>query len=503
MGGNQMKTRIVITFIIWTLSSTAINADWVEARSENFTFVGKTSERKAATIVRELEEYRAIIFKILNLDPIPEMVPVKIYGVKSSKAITKMTGRVNAAGVYLTTFGGPVFVLDISGNFSKNSAARKIAYHEYTHHLVDTYTNTVYPTWFNEGFAEYLSTFKVDKKGVVKVGLPDKDRAYSLASYGWMDMEAFLGAIRGYPFENKKTRKIAVTQSQFYAQSWLAVHYIYSTEEYAEKLDAYLEAIAQESMSKTAFNDAFGVTPKEFGGILGKYFKQNQYLYRSIKLATSDRNHAVETRKLTKSEAYFHRGEATRHFRNGKTAQKLIDEYYNKSVKAGDAPLAEIEASRAFIAIENGDEETALKNIDLALKKQPNNSRILRIAGHIYLDLYVNQNTASDLSQIKRARSFLKKSMRANPRNITAHFDYVSTYAVTNDKISRQAIHSALECASYYKGRNFIDSNLRIAEVFVRENKFEDAQPLLEKAIIWSISPEARSYAQELLERTS
>jgi tetratricopeptide (TPR) repeat protein len=496
-----MGIRIIAAAIIWTMGAVAAHADWVEARSENFIFVGKTSEKKAKTILRELEEYRTIIFKVLGIDVIPEMVPVRIYGVKSSNTIEKMTGQIRAAGVYRTTYEGPVFILDISGDFSKNSDARQIAYHEYTHHLVATYSNTVYPRWFDEGFADYLSTFEVDENGAAKVGLPQKDRVYSMAHHGWMDMKTFLGAIRRYPYENVKSRQRSIDQSRFYAQSWLTVHYINSTPEYRDKLDAYLEAIAQTSVSSTVFEDTFGITPEDFSDVLLKYLKKNQYLYRTITLSENDRNAQVQSRKLSKSEAYFHRGEAVRHFRNDEAGQKRGEKYYQKAATTNNVLLAQIEASRAIIAIELGDEETALKNINLALDRKTGDSRVLRIAGHVYLDLYVNKETPSNMGQIKKARTFLKRAMRANPRNITAHFDYVSTYSATSDNVSKQALYSALECAGYYKSRNFVDSNINVAMVLMRKDRHAEAQALLEKAVMWSRSSENRIYAKQLLKQ--
>ena len=91
--------------------------------------------------------------------------------------------------------------------------------------------------------------------------------------------------------------------------------------------------------------------------------------------------------------------------------------------------------------------------------------------------------------------------MRANPHNMQAHYDYVSTYGAANDRASGQAVYSAGECAYYYKGNNFIDSNLILAEVLLKNDRFEDARTMLEKAAIWSLSDDIRAHAKQILNR--
>jgi len=483
-------------------------ADWVEARSENFIFTGDTSEKKAALIVNELEEYRSILFKALNLKGIdPEVIPVRIYGVKSGKTLSeikKLTGFSNAAGLYTTTREGPSFLVNISGSFSKNSPARQITYHEYTHHIISTYSNRVYPRWYDEGYADYLSTFQIDKKGVVKIGLANENRALALAraqqKASWLDMDILTNSIRNYPWGRGKSLKTTNTQTQFYAQSWLAVHYIVSNKDYAHKVKDYLSAVNQADAPDNVFETSFGISPDDFGELLKDYFKKNKYKAIAIKLADSDRNYDIKTRRLTKGEANFHRAEAIRQFARNKEGRDSSEKYYQRAIDAGHPP-AQIKASRALNDIASKDEDGAIKNITDALAQQPDDSRILQIAGHVYLGQYRNKKTPSDITQIEISRRYLKQSLRANSHNMQAHHDYVSTYAVANDTASKQALYSAEECAYYYKSTNFIDSNLELAEVLLKNDKFEAAKPMLEKAHVWSLSPITRAAAKRALDK--
>lgn len=496
--------RLILIIMALCFSHSTAYASWVEARSKNFIFTGNVSEKKAEIIVNELEVYREILFEITNLkESNPEVVPIQIYGFKSSHAIkdiTKAAGVSDFAGVYTTNREGPVFAINVSSPFTKNSFARAIAYHEYTHHLISTYSDLVYPRWYNEGYADYLSTFHIDKNGFVEIGLPNEFRARALvqARGGWLDMDILTRAIRKYPWGKGKSRKNTAKQSLFYAQSWLAVHYLVSKKDYVNKVNRYFKAINQENAPENIFETSFGISPNDFGELLKDYYKKGKYNSLAIKLAKTDYDFDIKTRRLSKGEVEFHHGEAARRFLGERHGSQISEKYYQRAIEASYAP-AQINASRALIAIENKDEDSAIKHITAALAQRQNDSRILQIAGHVHLGQYKNIDTASNTTQIKKARAYLKQALRANPHNMEAHYDYVSTYAAANDSASGQAIYSAEECSYYYKSSNFIDSNLLLAEVLLKNGEFEKAQPILKKAAIWSSSDKIRSQAKSAL----
>lgn len=480
---------------LWTLSFTSAFGNWVEAKSDNFIFVGDTSEKRAALIVGELEEYRAIIFKLFNWGAQTELVPVQVYAARSEKDIKNITGSEWATGIYRTSHEGPVIIANIKGRFGKDSQARNTVYHEYTHHLISMYNNTIFPQWYNEGMAEYLSTFTLDKKGVVKIGLPNNGRAYSLANPNWMDMKTILHSIRRYPFRNtsgKSTQAI----SQYYAQAWLAAHFIQSTEGYPDKIKQYLILINSNVKPEKAFEDAFNMTPEEFQTLLKTYHKKNRYITLALTLKDEYVPAKVTTRKLTKGESNFHRGEAIRRYRTNSEGYELADKAYINALQ-NNGPIADIKASRALIALSKEQEDLAKQYVKEALDLAPDNSRILQIAGHIGLQTFKDTGSKESSEQISKARKQLKQSMRLKPDNIQAHFDYVSSYFIRGDKLSKQAIFSAEECAYYYRGRNFVDNNLPVVKVLLDAGKNNAAKRILEQTRVWSAS----SYNRTLAER--
>lgn len=499
---------VILSMIIWLCAAAVASADWVEARSDNFIFVGDTSEKKAAVIVSELEDYRAMIFKTFNATPMTEMIPVRIYAGRSTREIKNMTGWEKTAGVYRTTREGPVFVMNIKGGFSKKSQARAIAYHEYTHHIVSTYTNTIYPLWYNEGFAEYLSTYEFDKKtAVASVGRPNDGRAMWLSRSELIPMDVLLRSVRRYPFKNDSNKGVQNLRSMFYAQSWLAVHHLRSNPEYNDKLRAYFERMNEYDVPDDAFEQAFGMTPDDYEDVLRAYFKKNRYAYAKVALGEDYVPTEVSTRVLSNAEAAFHQGEAVRLFRSGDAGAELAAEYYAEALsKDGANPklAAQVEASKALMLSldKKGTEAiTALAPVLAGLSDESgvDDSRILTIAGLSHFNRYSADDRDAD--DMKTAREYLLRAMVASPSNITAHYYYAASYPATTDPISKQAVYSASEAALYYRGLQFTESNMPLADILMRENHGDRAVELLERARVWSQNGGVRRYATASLRR--
>ena len=121
---------------------------------------------------------------------------------------------------------------DIAGFFIRGAAANYIAltteslddfgtvYHEYMHQVVDN-TMESSPLWFNEGLAEYYTSFSVTTDGqrasLGKV-LPWH---VLLLRQQWVPLATLLAVTHESPLYNEKNR-----MGVFYSESWALVHYL-------------------------------------------------------------------------------------------------------------------------------------------------------------------------------------------------------------------------------------------------------------------------------------
>lgn len=484
----------------WLLFLPAVSvAGWVEAKSDNFIFVGDTSEKKAEKIVRELEKYRAIIFTLYNIEIEDDLAPMRIYAARSDRDIRDMTGWEGASGVYSTRRERAVFILNIKGGFTNKSPAKATALHEYTHHLISHYTDQMYPRWINEGMAEYLSTFTIGKKGQVSIGVPKEGRGRTLASYKWMDWDIIMGSIRRYPFGNDNSNRSDEIRYLFYAQSWLAIHYMQSTPGMSTKMNQYIKGVPQAANPQAYFTEVFGQTPDAFGKDLRAYFKSNRYMSQRVTLPDAIGEIPIAVRALDKGEAEFHRGEAIRQFRaDEEDGRALAEKYYSRAEDAS-GPIAQINASRALIALAADDPEAAAAYIAKAQSVDPEDGRIVHIAAKVMFAQYQDKTTTSTTGQVEQARDLFVAAMKADPTNMETHYDYVMTYE-TGDPPSKQAVYSAKQSTLYYRSPNFLGDNMRLVSVLMRGDARDYAKFHVERAALWGHNAASRRSARRMLE---
>jgi tetratricopeptide (TPR) repeat protein len=134
--------------------------------------------------------------------------------------------------------------------------------HEYAHHYIIANIRVAYPAWYNEGVAEFLSTADFVEEGVW-IGKFTNVRAAWLFAPTWLNINTLLTANPGELSDEKN--------AQFYAQSWLAVHYLFRRPERAAGFDKYIQALHEGGDPIRSFEPAFGITPQAFDKELRDY----------------------------------------------------------------------------------------------------------------------------------------------------------------------------------------------------------------------------------------
>lgn len=126
----------------------------------------------------------------------------------------------------------------------------QVFFHEYSHHLMEQALERPYPTWYVEGFAEFLSTAKVAPDGSVTIGAPLNVRAQALLHGERVRVETLL--------EGLKDRSSLMEADAFYAWSWLLADYLQLNQQRKGQLKTYLDALQNGEGSLPAAQRAFG-----------------------------------------------------------------------------------------------------------------------------------------------------------------------------------------------------------------------------------------------------
>ena len=494
-----MKLIIVLLSFLAALIRPDISfAKNIEIKSENFIISGNLRQKDGEGLLRDLEIFRKNVFKVLGVDGSPEVVPVRVFVTKNEKELASVVGVGGFGGMYTMTLNGPAFVLNGKNGFRRGDGARHTALHEYTHHIISTYTQLDYPRWYNEGFANYLATFSY-KDGTFRVGDPYNPYALTLRQKNWMPMTIVLGTMEKYPFNVGDTSKIGLqTQAQFYAQTWLATHYLRNEEKYVGKLTDYVRRLNKGEESIPAFKAAMGITPEEFEIELKAYFKKNRF--NVTRFTTTDRDIPDPvTRPLTDKEVQLVRLDAMRSF-TFKPERKdvVIKAYQDYEAKFGESAetLAAKADLMALYSRKSEDYAAARTLVEKAHALDPANIEVSNIAAKVLVHQY-GRGYGGTAEDMKKVRKYAAKVLRHNSQIPLANYSYALSY---KDSYSppENALNAAGYALDYYRDKNFMGTNLALANILTKGGKYDEALPPVNRAIIWGNNPGLRISAQGL-----
>lgn len=456
-------------FALSGVSSPAFAAD-IEVKSENVVFVGDVSEDAGRRLVRNLEIYRDTIVALVGLKGKPDNEKLRVYGAKNTKALKKMTGQGNAAGVYRNGMDGPVFVTITKGGFKQGNWSSQVALHEYGHHILHGMSLDSYPRWYDEGFANYLSTFKIEGD-IITIGAPNAEHALSLREDRWMDPEVVLSSIRSYP----RTRRI----SQFYGQSWLYVHYMQNTPELGRKLPDYLKAIESGQKPLPAFEAAYGMTAKEFHRKARNYWNADAFPVMQFKASEKLLNPELSVKTLNEDEAKFAYAGGQREFITKKTAKSLKETYEELAATMG--PTADILMGQGHSAMMLEDFDAAGNFASQAMEKSPSNSK----ARSLYADVAYHKFTQPVFDSVAKGQAVLfptnaaakdvaielEKALAIDKADRTAMRHLVNLYGRTQLPLTPSVMETAETYSKYYLAPSAVEDYLDLAGIFIRDSQ--------------------------------
>src|SRR3954468_73863 len=258
--------RLSAVILLGTASLTAQN--WVEIKSRNFSVITDGGEKRGREVALRFEQMRAIFGELIIHDKINPTAPLSIIAFKDSKELSQVAPLFNGkpvtlAGVYYGGEDRHFIALDLS-----SVRGWQVVFHKYAHMLLNTNFRPAVP-WFDEGFAEYFSTIDVGKKDV-KIGLAP-DYVWGQIDHGMLPIDQVMSVKHTSKDYNEGDRR-----SQFYAESWLLVHYMYDKQKISLAGD-YLDLVVDQKVPVAeAAQKVFGETPKQLERQLYDYLTSRE-----------------------------------------------------------------------------------------------------------------------------------------------------------------------------------------------------------------------------------
>ena len=261
-----MIARILGWVVAWFLMSAAAFAQdgrWVRAETSNFILYGDISEARMREAARNLEVFDHVLRVITNVDDAapPSRLEVFLFrGVGTLEEVWPESGD-TIAGFYMASPEGVTAYTHFRDRTGLDG--QTILLHEYAHHFMLQHLPNAYPTWYVEGFAEYVSTAQISEDGVV-LGNYAQARADWLVHGDWLSMEQML-TLRLSDMTNEQV-------AQYYAQSWLIAHYIFNSDA-DQSLLAYIRETRRGGDPVATFTRTFAMTPAQFDAEMRRYVR--------------------------------------------------------------------------------------------------------------------------------------------------------------------------------------------------------------------------------------
>ncbi len=169
---------LLFVFSVWPSGVFAAEPQWLSVRSAHFAVITDAGEKKGREVALRFEQMRAVFGRLLARKKLNMPVPLTIFAIKDDKRFYQTAPLHNGQPISVPGFFVPgedhqFFVLNVFEEDSWRAVTHDFA------HLLLNYNYPPTQGWFDEGFAEYFSSIRLDNKQVEIGSDPELGLAYS------------------------------------------------------------------------------------------------------------------------------------------------------------------------------------------------------------------------------------------------------------------------------------------------------------------------------------
>lgn len=476
------------------VSAPAMAETWHRADTHHFRIYSDGKKRDLEDFAHELEKFDALLRILWKKQPEETPSKLDVYMVSSASDVAKILGRKNIAGFYVPNMEGSFAVSNRQYGSNKSTlSGRRTLYHEYAHHFLYKNFAIPAPSWFIEGFAEFVSTVEFKKNGDWYFGKPAFHRAAEIEYGPKLPIKTLLTAS---PRQVRGARG-----SSFYGWSWALTHMLYS-KEYGRgnRIDRYLKLANSGIEPLQAAQQAFGDLDTLQSNL-------RSYVDGRMSFNKSDRpiayREVVSTVTLSEAESEIiglklrrmggAKLEETRDDLKTLTQSPLTSAEAWYQLARAEYTLADRAADRSEEDI-NPDYSAVHAAVDSSLGMDANHVHANVLKGKLLIEA-LDQEGMVDEEQWKAARAYLLTANKANPYDPFVLHNFARSYTLEgtqNTQVSA-AIETAFDLAPEVK-------DLRVAYAFDQASNQNYGRAISLLKIIAN-DPHGGSFGREAIKR--
>ena len=445
---------------------------WIEVRSDNFTFFSNTGERATRRIVADLEELRAVLANISDLEQ-HSPLPIYVYIFKNDGSFTpyKMLyeGRPSASAGYFLQRDHANY---IAINAGAQTDASGIVYHEFVHYY--SLTNlTNLPLWFGEGLAEVYQTFEVSGK-TARIGIPIAPHIYRLRTSPNIPFDELFAVNHDSPLYNEADRK-----GTFYAQSWATVHYLLiSSPERRRETQQFVALLHDGVPQEEAFARAYSTETRELEKEVKRYLDRTIYPVLEVP-ATTPATTQVTIRTMSRSDVFYRLGDL---LMQQEPPRDEVLRHLQAAVES-DPNNGQALAAEALYVEQRAEWDEARALYDRALRAAPDDAMVQYRGGVYFL------RRGGD---IERARKALRESTRLEPDHAPAWVALSGSYMAAGE-FSPEALAAAETAHRLLPSRTDVTASL--LRQYLENDQREAALELASRGFVSDSADRHMAYA--------
>ena len=492
--GTRLTAALTGLFLILLAGQTTANAkdNWTSIRSTNFFLVGNASEKEIRQVANRLEQFRKVFTMILPKMNFTSPVPTTVVVFKSDSSYKPFKDNPNIAGYFQA--GQDVNYITLTTERYSEDNPFAVIFHEYTHLLVNNTLGENVPAWFNEGLAEYYSTFDVtDNNRKVLLGDLVRNHVAYLRENKLIPLRTLFAVDHNSPYYNEGNK-----MNIFYAESWLLVHFLLQANDKKRvpQMAQFLNLLRANVPVDDAFQKAFQTSYDAFEKEFRAYVDSHSYTGTAITFEEKlDFDAEMKSAPLSEAEAQAYLGDLLLHIHHVDEAEARLQQALKLTP---DLPMAE--ASLGMVRLRQGKTDEAREYLQKAAAANSNNYLV-----HYYYAMALGGMKMSGFQMINGFTSETAEAMRTELKKaIELKPDFPESYTLLAlvNTVRGEEVDESIELLK--RGLTFSRANPRVifmlAQLYERKQDFAAARQLLQPVVQNSPDQQMRQQARALLD---
>jgi len=456
---------------------------WIELRTASFTLYSDASPAFTRRVGLNLERLRRALTGISPDKEVRSPIPTYIYVFRSSRSYERYSDP-DTAGLFTSGETGNYVAINADPGLDPYA----IVYHEYIHDYMHNNSRAPLPTWFDEGTAEYYSTFTV-AENEVEIGRPLPSHVEWLSSHAMLPLDDLFAITTDSPDYNEGDKR-----GVFYAQSWVVVHYLHSGDR-APQLTTFLEMLEEGRPTADAFRSAFDTSYEGLLAEVKAYIRKGAYPFTRYTFTQLAINEQVSIETLPRADLLSRLGDYLVH--RGPESAGSAEEHFRAALDLEPEHAGAL-AGLGFVRELAGDPEQAATLYAAALEGDPDNfathlrlGRILVQRDRLASPWFAPEKPLSPM--LVAAREHFRRTIELNPGLGPAYSGFGYTY-VTDPGDIEPGIRALEKALALMPGSETTAVNLYA--LYMRSGDVDAADALVRTILQRSDDPEILAFVR-------